>query len=136
MLEAENYQPHRPQVVKEAEVNKSRLIHCRSQEYSSSELEDSAVAPTAFNLRSEVSASHRASHLAKVRAAAASGGDFQVQPRPPVRLQIGRYHGAVYLDPPERALLLCVDEKSQIQALNRTQPALLIVARAAHPHDP
>jgi transposase len=28
------------------------------------------------------------------------------------------------LDPPERALVLCVDEKSQIQALNRTQPAL------------
>src|SRR5271170_5971756 len=27
-----------------------------------------------------------------------------------------------YLDPPERAL--CVDEKSQIQALNRIQPAL------------
>ncbi len=30
----------------------------------------------------------------------------------------------LYLDPPERALVLCVDEKSQIQALNRTQPIL------------
>jgi transposase len=30
----------------------------------------------------------------------------------------------LYLDPPERALVLCVDEKSQIQALNRTQPVL------------
>ncbi len=30
----------------------------------------------------------------------------------------------LYLDAPERALVLCVDEKSQIQALNRTQPAL------------
>jgi len=30
----------------------------------------------------------------------------------------------LYLDPPERGLVLCVDEKSQIQALNRTQPAL------------
>lgn len=30
----------------------------------------------------------------------------------------------LYLDPPERALVLCVDEKSQIQALNRTQPLL------------
>jgi len=29
----------------------------------------------------------------------------------------------LYLDPPERALVLCVDEKSQIQALNRTQRA-------------
>jgi len=30
----------------------------------------------------------------------------------------------LYLDPPERALVLCVDEKSQIQALNRTAPQL------------
>ncbi len=30
----------------------------------------------------------------------------------------------LYLDPPERALVLCVDEKSQIQALDRTQPTL------------
>jgi|SRR5688572_2771790 len=30
----------------------------------------------------------------------------------------------LYLDPPERALVLCVDEKSQIQALERTQPLL------------
>ncbi len=30
----------------------------------------------------------------------------------------------LYLNPPEKALVLCVDEKSQIQALNRTQPIL------------
>jgi transposase len=30
----------------------------------------------------------------------------------------------LYLNPPERALVLCVDEKSQIQALDRTQPVL------------
>jgi transposase len=30
----------------------------------------------------------------------------------------------LYLSPPDRALVLCVDEKSQIQALNRTQPGL------------
>jgi len=30
----------------------------------------------------------------------------------------------LYLNPPDRALVLCVDEKSQIQALNRTQPLL------------
>ena len=30
----------------------------------------------------------------------------------------------LYLDPPERAVVLCVDEKSQIQALDRTQPLL------------
>jgi len=30
----------------------------------------------------------------------------------------------LYLAPPDRALVLCVDEKSQIQALDRTQPGL------------
>jgi transposase len=30
----------------------------------------------------------------------------------------------LYLNPPERALVLCVDEKSQIQALDRSQPVL------------
>ena len=30
----------------------------------------------------------------------------------------------LYLNPPDRALVLCVDEKAQIQALNRTQPLL------------
>lgn len=30
----------------------------------------------------------------------------------------------LYLNPPERALVFCVDEKSQIQALDRTQPGL------------
>jgi transposase len=32
----------------------------------------------------------------------------------------------LYLNPPEKALVLCVDEKSQIQALDRTQPGLPI----------
>ena len=30
----------------------------------------------------------------------------------------------LYIDPPENALVLCVDEKTQIQALDRTQPEL------------
>src|ERR1700716_1370962 len=30
----------------------------------------------------------------------------------------------LYMNPPDRALVLCVDEKSQIQALDRTQPGL------------
>jgi transposase len=30
----------------------------------------------------------------------------------------------LYLNPPDRALVLCVDEKAQIQALDRTQPLL------------
>ena len=30
----------------------------------------------------------------------------------------------LYMNPPDRAVVLCVDEKSQIQALDRTQPSL------------
>ena len=30
----------------------------------------------------------------------------------------------LYMNPPDRAIVLCVDEKSQVQALNRTQPIL------------
>jgi transposase len=42
----------------------------------------------------------------------------------------------LYLDPPERALVLCVDEKTQIQALDRTQPVFPMLpgtpSRASH----
>ena len=42
----------------------------------------------------------------------------------------------LYLDPPEAAVVLCVDEKSQIQALDRTQPIFPMMpgapARASH----
>jgi len=42
----------------------------------------------------------------------------------------------LYLDPPERAMVLCVDEKSQIQALDRSAPTLPVLpgtpARATH----
>ena len=30
----------------------------------------------------------------------------------------------LYLNPPDKAVVVCVDEKSQIQALDRTQPIL------------
>ena len=41
-------------------------------------------------------------------------------------LFVDKVHDVVglYLNPPERAVVLCVDEKSQIQALDRTQPIL------------
>ena len=37
----------------------------------------------------------------------------------------------LYLNPPHHALVLCVDEKSQIQALDRTQPGLPLKRAAA-----
>src|SRR5205807_5715330 len=30
----------------------------------------------------------------------------------------------LYMNPPDKAIVLCVDEKSQVQALDRTQPIL------------
>ena len=45
----------------------------------------------------------------------------------------------LYINPPERALVLCVDEKSQIQALDRTQPILALrpglPARQTHDYE-
>ena len=42
----------------------------------------------------------------------------------------------LYLNPPEAAVVLCVDEKSQIQALDRTAPVLPLLpgvpARQTH----
>jgi transposase len=37
----------------------------------------------------------------------------------------------LYLNPPEHAIVLCADEKSQIQALDRTQPGLPLKKAAA-----
>jgi len=45
----------------------------------------------------------------------------------------------LYMNPPDRAIVLCVDEKSQVQALNRTQPILPlgpgVPARQTHDYE-
>lgn len=41
----------------------------------------------------------------------------------------------LYLNAPEHALVLCVDEKSQVQALDRTQPGLPLKKGRASNHD-
>lgn len=43
----------------------------------------------------------------------------------------------LYMDPPDKALVLCLDEKSQIQALDRTQPSLPLNygVPESHTHD-
>src|SRR5215475_11051651 len=42
----------------------------------------------------------------------------------------------LYLNPPEKAIVLCVDEKSQTQALERSQPILAAASRSARASDP
>ena len=57
-------------------------------------------------------------------------------------LFVDKVHDVVglYLNPPERAVVLCVDEKSQIQALDRTAPILPMLPgvpeRATHDYKP
>ena len=41
----------------------------------------------------------------------------------------------LYFNPPDKALVLCVDEKSQIQALDRTQTGLPMKKGRAGTHD-
>ncbi|TDQ52013.1 transposase, partial [Phaeovulum veldkampii DSM 11550] len=48
---------------------------------------------------------------------------FKVSNDPEFEAKVTEIVG-LYLNPPERAVVLCVDEKSQIQALDRTQPGL------------
>jgi transposase len=64
-----------------------------------------------------------APHLAKPRPAAASNPAIQAVQRSAIRRQIRDIVG-LYVNPPEHAVVLSVDEKSQIQALDRTQPGL------------
>jgi transposase len=48
---------------------------------------------------------------------------FKLSPDPLLMEKVRDIAG-LYINPPEHALVLCVDEKSQIQALDRTQPLL------------
>jgi len=51
-------------------------------------------------------------------------GDGVANSRIATALGISRPTVGLYLNPPDQAVVLCVDEKSQIQALDRTQPGL------------
>jgi len=59
--------------------------------------------------------------------------------RDPMLVEKVRDIVGLYMNPPAHALVLCVDEKSQIQALNRTQPVLPMrigeVERRTHDYD-
>ena len=46
---------------------------------------------------------------------------FKLSPDP-LLIEKVRDIAGLYMNPPDHALVLCVDEKSQIQALDRTQP--------------
>ena len=62
-------------------------------------------------------------HLAHPWSATAPDAPVQAVQRPALRRQLRDVVG-LYVDPPAHAIVLSVDEKSQIQALDRTQPGL------------
>src|ERR1700737_2856456 len=53
---------------------------------------------------------------------------FPLSPRPDFEAKLVDIVG-LYLNPPDHALVLCVDEKTSIQALDRTQPVLPLSAK-------
>ena len=65
-----------------------------------------------------------AENLEGARAQAASGREPLKLSRDPNFVAKVEAFVGLYLNPPEHALVLSVDEKSQIQALDRTQPGL------------
>ncbi len=64
-----------------------------------------------------------ATDLVGARLEAAFGQDVQALERPRVREKLVDVVG-LYLNPPDNAVVLCMDEKSSVQALDRTQPSL------------
>jgi hypothetical protein len=73
--------------------------------------------------------------MAGVRTHAASGADLKLSTDPHFMDKVRDIVG-LYLSPPENALVLAVDEKSQIQAIDRTAPILPVMlttpARMTH----
>src|SRR5215211_695336 len=63
------------------------------------------------------------SDLAAVWAQTAPGRELQAVDRPAVCEKVVDVVG-LYHHPPDKAVVLCVDEKAQIQALDRSQPVL------------
>ena len=65
----------------------------------------------------------RRAHMGGSGPEAAPGAKFKISNDPMFEEKVTDIVG-LYLDPPDRAVVLCVDEKTQIQALDRTQPGL------------
>lgn len=63
---------------------------------------------------------HRTTHLARLRLQPHRLETFKLSTDPNFVAKVRDVVG-LYMSPPERAIVLCVDEKSQIQALDRSQ---------------
>ena len=71
----------------------------------------------------------RGSHLARGGLETALGESFKISNDPEFEAKVVGIVG-LYMNPLDHALVVCVDEKSQIQALDRTKPGAALGVRA------
>jgi transposase len=110
--------PGAPRTVSDAQVEAVVTLTLESTPRDATHWSTRAVAARCGLSQTTVSRIWRASGLQPHRT-----DTFKLSPDP-LFVEKNRDIVGLYLDPPERALVLCVDEKSQIQALDRTQPLL------------
>ncbi len=117
-LQKDAPRPGRPRTVLAATV--TQIVHKTTQEkpaaatHWSTRTMAAAVGVSAATVRRIWQTNGLKPHLSKT---------FKVSNDPQFAEKLDAIVG-LYLNPPEHALVLCVDEKSQIQALDRTQPGL------------
>lgn len=110
--------PGHPRTVTDDEVESVLVMTLESQPKNATHWSTRTMARASGLSQSTVSRIWRAFHLQPHRTES-----FKLS-TDPLFIEKVRDIVGLYLDPPERALVLCVDEKSQIQALDRTQPLL------------
>jgi transposase len=110
--------PGTPRKVSDAEVEKVLAMTLESQPRDATHWSTRSMAQECGLSRSTVSRIWRAFALQPHRSES-----FKLS-KDPLFIDKVRDIVGLYLNPPDRALVLCVDEKSQIQALDRTQPML------------
>lgn len=110
--------PGTPRKVSDAEVEKVLTLTLESQPRDATHWSSRSLARQCGLSHNTVSRIWRAFALQPHRSEA-----FKLS-RDPLFIDKVRDIVGLYLNPPDRAMVLCVDEKSQIQALDRTQPLL------------
>jgi transposase len=110
--------PGTPRRIGDAEVEQVLTRTLESQPEAATHWSTRQMAAATGLSQSTISRIWRAFSLEPHRA-----GTFKLS-RDPLFIDKVRDIVGLYLDPPDRALVLCVDEKSQIQALDRTAPLL------------
>jgi transposase len=110
--------PGTPRRLSDAEVERVLTMTLESRPKNATHWSNRSLAAACGLSRSSVQRVWRAFALAPHRSES-----FKLS-RDPLFIDKVRDIVGLYLDPPDKALVLCVDEKSQIQALDRSQPIL------------